>query len=188
LADCSALIHAWMVFPIGSRRPDFVCVFKGGTLGVFKANGTTGISGDIAGALTNGKLQTADIGATDTIKYRVVVGAAFGGDSVGAGSPGPNDAGEATSPLRKNLTADIVKKAAIDMQTLRLSATSLIKGGKETAPLMKGGAERSEAGGVNDRNGISRPGHGDNPEIRRPARGEAPRLVTDYRLTLDFIA
>jgi hypothetical protein len=46
----------------------------------FEAKGTTGTAGDIASALASGKLQTADIGATDLITMRVVAGAVLGED------------------------------------------------------------------------------------------------------------
>jgi hypothetical protein len=119
-ADCSALIKAGAVFPIGSRRPDFVCGFADGSLGIFEAKGTTGTAGNLA--LTEGKLQAQAITAPDPISQRVVVGCALGGDttkivlldppppddSVGAGSPG--------SPVETNLTADLVRKAAMKMR------------------------------------------------------------------------
>ena len=44
-ADTSALIKQGAVFPVGSKRPDFVCGFADGTLGVFEAKGTTGTPG-----------------------------------------------------------------------------------------------------------------------------------------------
>ena len=141
-ADCSSLIKAGAVFPTGSRRPDFVCTFPDGSLGVFEAKGTTSTAGNLA--LSQGKLQTQAITAPDPISQRVVVGCALGGgetrivlldppppdDSVGAGSPG--------SPVETNLTADLVRKAAMKMRTLRPSGTSLDMGGEDLIPLTKG--------------------------------------------------
>ena len=115
---------------------DFVCVFKDGSLGVFEAKGTTGTSGNITGALTSGKLQTADIDANDPITMRAAVGAVLGEDwmrviildppSTGSGTGGPDNSpgggrGRMTQNAERmtNLTADLVKKAAIDMRRKR---------------------------------------------------------------------
>jgi len=136
-ADCSTLIKSGAVFPIGTKRPDFVCGFKNGSLGIFEAKGTTGSVGDLTAALKSGKTQTSGIGATDPISQRVAVGCALGTDvtRVILLDPPPND------PTAKptNLTADLVREAAKKMRTLRPSATSLVKGGTEIAPLIKGG-------------------------------------------------
>jgi len=111
---------------------DFVCVFKDGSLGVFEAKGTTGTSGDITGALTSGKLQTANIGSQDgtgtsgPITMRAVVGAVLGEDYMRViilDPPGERGGdGQRRTPhsaLRTKLTADLVKKAAIDMRRKR---------------------------------------------------------------------
>ena len=79
-ADTSTLIKKGAVFPVGSKRPDFVCGFKDGSLGVFEAKGTTGTAGNLSGPLASGKKQTQGITATDPISMRVVVGCALGGD------------------------------------------------------------------------------------------------------------
>jgi len=132
-ADVSTLIKIGAVFPTGTKRPDFVCTFKDGSLGVFEAKGTTGTSGNITGALASGKLQTADIGSQDgtgpsgPIAMRAVVGAVLGedfmrviildppGPSTGSGTGGSGSSvGEPAEPT--NLTADLVKKAAIEMR------------------------------------------------------------------------
>jgi len=138
-ADASALIAEGMVIPSGGRRPDFVCTFADGSLGIFEAKGTTGTAGDLTSALASGKLQAGAITADTPIKYRVVVGVALYSGAKPAKvillDPPPND------PTAKptNLTADLVKRAAMEMRTLRPSATSLLKGGTETPPFTKGG-------------------------------------------------
>jgi len=112
-ADTSALIKSGAVFPIGTKRPDFVCGFKDGSLGIFEAKGTTGSIGDLASALAEGKKQTSGIGATDPISRRVAVGCALGGGEtrvVLLDPPGNADA----KPT--NLTADLVREAAMKMR------------------------------------------------------------------------
>ncbi len=112
-ADCSALIKAGAVFPTGSRRPDFVCTFPDGSLGIFEAKGTTGTAGSLA--LSEGKLQTQGITAPDPISLRVVVGCALGGDATKIvlldPPPDPADGAKPT-----NLTADLVREAAKGMR------------------------------------------------------------------------
>lgn len=112
-ADCSALIEAGVVFPTGTRRPDFVCTFKDGTLGVFEGKGTTGTAGNLTGALADGKTQTQGITALDPIRCRVVVGAALGADVTRIIILDPP--GGSAEPT--NLTADLVKKASREMRT-----------------------------------------------------------------------
>jgi len=111
-ADTSALIKSGAVFPIGTKRPDFVCGFADGSLGIFEAKGTTGSIGDLASALEEGKVQTSGIGATDPISRRVAVGCALGGGEtrVVLLDPPPGDA----KPT--NLTADLVREAARKMR------------------------------------------------------------------------
>jgi len=136
-ADATALIAEGMVVPTGSRRPDFVCTFPDGSLGIFEAKGTTGTAGNLSGALAEGKLQAQALTAQDPISRRVVVGVALGGDTArvilldpppddtaGAGSPGPRGTGEETSPLQTNLTSAMVARAARSMRrTLPLNET-----------------------------------------------------------------
>ncbi len=112
-ADTSTLIKIGAVFPIGTRRPDFVCTFKDGTLGVFEAKGTTGTVGDLTGALKTGKLQTAGIGAQSPIKCRVAVGCALGTDVTRIILLDPPPGGDAKPT---NLTADLVRQAAKAMR------------------------------------------------------------------------
>jgi hypothetical protein len=134
-ADASSLIAEGLVVPTGSRRPDFVCTFPDGSLGIFEAKGTTGTAGNLA--LSQGKLQTQAITAPDPISQRVVVGCALGGATaeIVLLDPPPGDA-EKAEPT--NLTADLVRKAAMKMRTLRPSGTSLEKGGEDLIPLTKG--------------------------------------------------
>ena len=128
-ADASALIKSGAVFPIGTRRPDFVCGFSDGSLGIFEAKGTTGSIGDLTSALAEGKKQTSGIGATDPISRRVAVGCALGGGATRVVLLDPPE-GDAKPT---NLTADLVREAARKMRTLRPAATSLVKGGKNPA-------------------------------------------------------
>ena len=123
-ADTSALIKKGAVFPVGSKRPDFVCGFADGSLGIFEAKGTTGTTGNLSGPLADGKKQTRGITATDPISMRVVVGAALGGGTakvVLLDPPGPStgsgngrSVGEPAEPT--NLTAKLVAEAAKAMR------------------------------------------------------------------------
>ncbi len=132
-ADCSALIKMGAVFPVGTKRPDFVCTLPDGSLGVFEAKGTTGTAGNLA--LSQGKIQTQGITADDPISLRVVVGCALGGDTTrivlldpppstplgDRPSNGERDerslSGAETNGVKTNLTADLVKRAAKGMRT-----------------------------------------------------------------------
>ena len=120
-ADASSLIEQGMVVPSGSKRPDFVCGFADGSLGIFEAKGTTGTSGNLSGALAEGKKQAASLTALDPISQRVVVGAALGGEFAKVillDPPGCDDA----KPT--NLSSDMVKRAARKMRrTIPLDET-----------------------------------------------------------------
>jgi len=86
----------------------------------FEAKGTTGSVGDLTGALSDGKLQTAGIGATDPIKCRVAVGCAFGGGETRVVLLDPP--GGDAEPT--NITADLVRRAAKQMRaSIRLAPT-----------------------------------------------------------------
>jgi len=143
-ADTNTLIKNGAVFPVGSKRPDFVCGFKDGSLGVFEAKGTTGTAGGLSGALADGKLQTAGITATDPISLRAVVGCALGGGTQPAtvvilDPPGPSTplGGHDAEPT--NLTADIVRRAAKQMRTPSAFGISPVHGGeKEGVTLFRG--------------------------------------------------
>ena len=129
-ADTSALLKQGAIFPLGSKRPDFICTFSDGTLGIFEAKGTTG--GSINQALAEGKIQTAGITAPVQIKYRIVVGAILGEPTkiILLDPPGPDDPdsvgehlrvlppnGKAHRPSPTNLTPEMVAKAAKAMRT-----------------------------------------------------------------------
>ncbi|MCD6502364.1 hypothetical protein J7L01_07150 [bacterium] len=113
-ADTSALIKKGAVFPTGTKRPDFVCGFKDGSLGIFEAKGTTGTAGGLSGALADGKIQTAGISATDPISMRVVVGVALGGEVAKVIMLDPEPENNA---IKTNLTAKLVAEAAKEMRT-----------------------------------------------------------------------
>jgi len=118
-ADTSALIKSGAVFPIGTRRPDFVCGFADGSLGIFEAKGTTGSIGDLTSALAEGKKQTSGIGASDPISQRVAVGCALGGGAtrvVLLDPPDPSTGSGTGDAKRTNLTADLVREAAREMR------------------------------------------------------------------------
>ena len=132
-ADAPTLIKIGAVFPTGTKRTDFVCGFKDGSLGIFEAKGTTGTAGNLSGALADGKKQAMAITAADPISQRVVVGAALGGefakvilvdppgDPVGSG-PASTAGNAGVAPT--NLTADLVKRAARKMRrTIPLDET-----------------------------------------------------------------
>ncbi len=121
-ADTSTLIKKGAVFPVGSKRPDFVCGFKDGSLGVFEAKGTTGTAGNLSGPLASGKKQTQGITATDPISMRVVVGCALGGDTAKVILLDPPSTGSGNGPVGEpveptNLTAKMVAEAAKSMRT-----------------------------------------------------------------------
>ena len=112
-ADTSTLIKNGAVFPIGTKRPDFVCGFSDGSLGIFEAKGTTGSIGDLTSALAEGKLQTSSIGAQDPISQRVAVGCALGGGETRVVLLDPPESDDAKPT---NLTADLVRLAAMNMR------------------------------------------------------------------------
>ena len=154
-ADATAMIEAGFVVPTGSKCPDFVCTtFPDGSLGIFEAKGTTGTSGNITGALTDGKRQTAGIGATDPIKCRVAVGCALGGGEtrvVLLDPPGPSTPLGDRDAEPTNLTADIVRRAAKQMRaSIRLSPTQppeILPAGAGFIPVHeRGGARPSPTG------------------------------------------
>ena len=122
-ADTSALIKQGAVFPVGSKRPDFVCGFADGTLGVFEAKGTTGTAGNLA--LTTGKAQTQGIDAADPIKWRVVVGAALGGDNtkVILLDPEPKN-----GLIKTNIDIKLVAKAAKRMRVETETMETIFRG------------------------------------------------------------
>ncbi len=113
-ADTTTLLKIGAVFPIGTKRPDFVCGFADGSLGIFEAKGTTGSIGDLTSALESGKLQTAGIGAPDPISQRVAVGCALGGGETRVVLLDPPDPASDAKPT--NLTADLVRRAAMEMR------------------------------------------------------------------------
>ena len=115
-ADASTLIKIGAVFPTGTKRPDFVCGFKDGSLGIFEAKGTTGSTGNLAGALADGKKQAASLTALDPISQRVVVGVAMNGGTkptkvIMLDPPEPD-----ADAIKTNITADLVKRAARKMR------------------------------------------------------------------------
>ena len=128
--------------PSGRHRcPDFVCTFPDGSLGIFEAKGTTGTASALTQSLKEGKYQAFALDAQSPIKHRVVVGTALGepvtkvilmdpppstplGDHnenrslSGAETPDDDDPVGAIHelPLRTNLTADLVRSAAMKMR------------------------------------------------------------------------
>jgi len=61
--DTSDALHDWEIEQIGSRLPDFVCLFEDGSFGVFEAKGTTTTKGTAKSQTEDGKEQTATIEA-----------------------------------------------------------------------------------------------------------------------------
>ena len=112
-ADTSALLKQGAIFSLGTKKPDYVCTFSDGSLGIFEAKGTTG--GSISDALREGKFQTSCLTAPVPIKHRVAVGVILGShtkiillDPVGE---------PAEPPEPTNLTPEMVAKAAKQMRT-----------------------------------------------------------------------
>ena len=62
--DTADALTQWEIEKIGSRLPDFVCLFENGTYGVFEAKGTTTTLGTAKSQTEDGKDQTATIEAT----------------------------------------------------------------------------------------------------------------------------
>jgi len=109
-ADTTTLIKKGAVFPVGSKRPDFVCGFADGSLGIFEAKGTTGSVGNLTSALAEGKKQTSGIGATDPISQRVAVGCALGTDVTRVILLDPP--GDKKDLIKTNLNIKLVEEAA----------------------------------------------------------------------------
>jgi hypothetical protein len=128
-ADTSALLRQGAIFPLGSKRPDFVCTFPDNTLGIFEAKGTTG--GSINQALAEGKIQTAGITAPVQIKYRVVVGAIIGEPTKIILLDPPEPVGARHAVPVTNLTPDLVAKAAKAMRTVPVGAPLVGARGRE---------------------------------------------------------
>jgi hypothetical protein len=125
-ADTSALLRQGAILPLGSKRPDIICTFSDGTLGIFEAKGTTG--GSINLALAEGKTQTAGITAPVQIKHRVVVGTLIGEPAkIIMLDPEPNADAKPT-----NLTPELVAKAAKNMRTGGGGFPSKKRGGAES--------------------------------------------------------
>jgi hypothetical protein len=125
-ADTSALLKVGAVLPLGSKRPDIICTFSDGSLGIFEAKGTTG--GSINLALAEGKIQTAGITAPVQIKHRVVVGTLIGEPAkIILLDPEPNADAKPT-----NLTPELVAKAAKNMRTGGGGFPSKKRGGAES--------------------------------------------------------
>jgi len=59
--DTADALRNWEVEAIGTRLPDFVCLFKDGSFGVFEAKGTTTTIGTAKSQTEDGKIQTQNI-------------------------------------------------------------------------------------------------------------------------------
>jgi len=118
-ADASAMIESGLVVPTGSRAPDFVCTFDDDSLGIFEAKGTTGTVSALTQALKTGKFQTMALDAQSPIRHRVVVGVALGDPLTKVIVMDPDEdsvRAYCNTPLRTNLSADLVKRAAKNMR------------------------------------------------------------------------
>ncbi len=73
--DTSDALLQWEVEQVGSRMPDFVCLFADGSFGVFEAKGTTGTVGTAKSQTEDGKEQTVCIQPkSGTISVRCACG------------------------------------------------------------------------------------------------------------------
>jgi hypothetical protein len=138
-ADASALIKAGLVIQNSNLAPDFVCTFPDGSLGIFEAKGTTGKVSALTQSLKEGKIQACSLDAQSPIRCRVVVGTALGETNtrVVLLDPEPDSVGAIHElPVRTNLSADLVKRAAKNMRTAPTVGAPLVgaRGREGTRP------------------------------------------------------
>ena len=117
LFDCTAwcdtadALTQWEIEQIGSRLPDFVCLFEDGSFGVFEAKGTTTTVGTAKSQTEDGKDQTATIEATSGIvSVRCACGIHLNRTGISTlilRDPEPEE-----EPHEVNLTADAILLAA----------------------------------------------------------------------------
>jgi len=109
--DTADALTQWEIEKVGSRLPDFVCIFEDGTFGVFEAKGTTTTVGTAKTQTEDGKGQTATIEATNSyVSVRCACGIHLGRDRISTlimRDPEPAD-----DAVPVHLTADAIIRAA----------------------------------------------------------------------------
>ncbi len=109
--DTADALTQWEIEKIGSRLPDFVCLFDDGSFGVFEAKGTTTTLGTAKSQTEDGKEQTATIEATGgSIAVRCACGIHLGRTGISTlvlRDPPPGDAA-----IEVNLTPDAIIRGA----------------------------------------------------------------------------
>ena len=110
--DTADALTQWEIEQIGSRLPDFVCLFEDGSFGVFEAKGTTTTLGTARSQTEDGKLQTATIEAeSGSIALRCACGIHLnqsGTSTLILRDPPPAGAGS----IPVNLTPDAIIRGA----------------------------------------------------------------------------
>ena len=108
--DTADALRIWEVEAVGSRLPDFVCLFTDGSFGVFEAKGTTGTVGTAKSQTEDGKEQTLCIQPkSDSVSVRCACGislAKTGATLILRDPPGGG------TPLTVNLTPEAIIRGA----------------------------------------------------------------------------
>ncbi len=116
--DTSDALRNWEIEAVGTRLPDFVCLFKDGSFGVFEAKGTTTTLGTAISQTADGKKQTQTIVPKNGhVSVRCACGAHLNSKGISTlilrDPPDPDTAGAIHElPLQVNLTADAIIRGA----------------------------------------------------------------------------
>ncbi len=120
--DTADALTQWEIEKIGSRLPDFVCLFENGSYGVFEAKGTTTTLGTAKSQTEDGKDQTATIEATSgVISVRCACGIHLNRTGISTlilrdpPAPAPSKGsgrGSVTEPFEVLLTPDAIIRGA----------------------------------------------------------------------------
>jgi len=122
--DTSDALRNWEVEAVGTRLPDFVCLFADGSFGVFEAKGTTTTIGTAKSQTEDGKIQTLNIVPTSGhVSVRCACGAHVNRNGISAlilrdpPEPTPPEPvegrrGSVTEPIEVHLTADAIIRAS----------------------------------------------------------------------------
>jgi hypothetical protein len=114
--DTSDALKLWEVEQVGTRLPDFVCLFKDGSFGVFEAKGTTTTLGTAKSQTADGKFQTQTIvPKSGHVSVRCACGAHVNRNGISTlilRDPPPPEPVEGRRAVKVDLTADAIIRSA----------------------------------------------------------------------------